>query len=245
MLEIVENISAKCLLEKTRLFAKDNVINFSVMSSYGKLSDIKNGKTRKIANQALNITEEFNFLKQELINHQNIRIWYCSKDSESVCNMYLLVDYLQNKNVKINICNTYKPNYRSLTSYKENEIKNLLNNTKELTTNEIKKISYKWETLVKENCDLRIIENGNLKSYDFKYLDNKILDLLKKNESIYIFKFIGLCIKNEICGYHMDFVYEERINYLIKTKKIKIDKIEKAKNFMGEDINKKYISIIS
>ena len=157
--------------------------------------------------------------------------------------MYFLVNYLQQKEKKIYICDTFKTDYQHLSSYKETKIKKLLNNTHELTRNEIEEISNKWGKLYNENKDIRVIENKNIKSHTFKYLDDKILQLLFKLGSISYFELIGLCIKNKICGFCGDCIFEERINYLIDTNKIKVNKIILSKNIMNEDIYKKYISV--
>ena len=243
MLEIVVTTTEMYLLKRSNLFKEKDIIGFCVMSSYGNLNEIDNKEKRKICNQIFNVGEDFEILNHKLLNHNSVRIWYCSNDSEYVCNMYFLVNYLKKYNVEINVCDTYKINYQHLSSYMENEITDLLNNTRKLTNIEINEICKKWKTLSSENKDLRILNNGNIKSYSFDYLDNKILNLLSKLGSISLYKLIGLCMKNEICNYYCDFIFEDRINSLIEQNRIKIDKIVKEKNIINEDIIRKYISI--
>ena len=243
MLEIVVSTSEFCLLRRSNLFKEKDIISFCVMSSYWNLNEIDNKDKRKICNQIFDVEEDFKILNYKLLDHNSVRIWYCSNDSEYLCNMYFLVNYLKKYNVEINICDTYKINYRHLSSYKENEIKDLLNNTHKLTNSEINKVYKKWEILSSENNDLRILNNGIIKSYSFNYLDSKILNLLSKLGSISVFNLIGLCIKNEICNYCCDLIFKDRINFLIEHDKIRIDKIVKEKNTKNEDVIRKYISI--
>lgn len=100
-----------------------------------------------------------------------------------------------------------------------------------------------WNKLQKENSDIRIIQDDTIKSYDFDFLDKKILDLLDKNDSIRYWKLIAECMMQRLYNFSSDFYFKDRIDYLIDKKKIKIDKIVKEEDYFGKEQITKYISV--
>ena len=100
-----------------------------------------------------------------------------------------------------------------------------------------------WHKLETQNSDLRIIENNTIKSYDFDYLDKKILELLSKEETINYWRLIVKCMMEMICNFFFDFYFKDRIDYLIEKGLIKIDKIVNEKILLGKKRLTKYIFI--
>lgn len=92
----------------------------------------------------------------------------------------------------------------NLSSYLENEIPNLLTKTKLLSSKEIEQIDAKWQNLIKENSDLRVIRKNSLLSVSYNFLDSKILEILKKYDEIKYWTLVSECILKRLCGFCAD-----------------------------------------
>lgn len=246
MLEIVTSSSEKYLLEQTKMFNADDIFDFSLLLSCGKIKDLKTSLTRNIYNYDIDIQSNLKKLEQKILKYKNIRIWISSQDNEDVCTLCFIINYsLCKRDINFYICDVYNKEYYSLGSYSVNETPQLINRSKKLTIYEINYYKDLWEKLEKENGDLRIIENNTLVSYSYDYLDNKIIELLKKYDSIYYWEFTGICLSKRLCNFYGDIFFTYRINEMIKEGKIIISKREKSQNFMGEEIIKEYIKASS
>ncbi len=244
MLEIVINESEKNVLNYSHLFKKNDIVSFSLLLTYGKIKDVEQNEYKKVFDIELNPKNIFNELIEKIDNYGEIRIWYSSCDSESLNTYYFLVNYLSNKNKTIYCCDVYNKEYSSLGSYDSTKIEKLLLNTKKLNNDEINNICLIWQKLLKENGDLRLLENNELVSRSFDFLDNVILEYLSLyDEPVKYYSFIGILISKELFGIRGDLFFSARIDYLINIGKIIVDRIVREKNIIGEMVIKKYIMI--
>lgn len=243
MLELTISDSEKLLLERTNLFNKNNIISFCLLLSYGNLNGLETLSEKKIAQVEVKVKEKLELLESKIINYKEIRIWYSNNDNENMCTVCYLINYLSKYNLNIYLCDVKEEGRFALGCYSEDEIENMLPRTKLLTEVEKNKYINLWYKLKNQNSDLRIVENNTIKSYNFDYLDNKILELLSKEKIIKYWEFIGKCMMNRIYNFSSDFYFKDRIDYLIKKGVIKIDKIVNEENFFGKKQLTKYISI--
>lgn len=244
MLEIVISESEKNVLNYSNLFKKNDIVSFSLLLTYGKIKDIEQSEYKRVLDVELNPKCIFNELIEKIDNYDEIRIWYSSCDSESLNTYYFLVNYLSNKNKTIYCCDVYDEEYSSLGSYDSSKIEKLLLNTSKLNNDEVNDICLIWGKLLEENGDLRLLENNRLVSHSFDFLDNIILEYLSLyEESIQYYSFIGTLVSKELFGIRGDLFFSARIDYLINTGKIIVDKIVRKKNIIGEEKIKKYIML--
>lgn len=223
ILEITIDAFGEELLKNTEF---DNVITFCCLLSYGDIKDIEKQKIKTLNNIVIPINSQIS--KLNTINENKIRIWYSSLDNEDMCSLYFLVSYFCNKDIEIYVCDIANEEKFSFSSYLSSEIKELSKNTILLDDKEKIKYKEKWETLIKENEDLRILNNGTLMSFSFDYLDSKILDIIKNNKDIEYFELIGKCISEKLCGFYIDLIFFTRVDELISKGLVKI--IEKNNN---------------
>ena len=244
MLEIAISGTDRLVLTKSNLFNDNDIIDFSVLLTYGKIKKIETKEHKKVSLNEFSPKEEYNKLAEKIANYDEIRIWYSSGDSEDLNTYYYLVNYLSNKNKIIYSCDVCNGCNFSLGCYTSDEIENLLLNTKKLTQEEIVNLSLIWKQLEEENADLRLIEDDKLISHNFNFLDNKILEKLSAyKEPVRYYSFVGNLMSNKIYGLCSDLFFSARIDYLIEIGKILIFEIIKEKNIIGELADYKYIKI--
>ena len=234
MLEIIIDGYGETLLKSAGF---DNVITFCCILSYGNIKDLIKQKIKLLKNVTIPVNSQIEKLKS--IKEKQIRIWYSSLDNEDMCSLYFLISYFYNKNIDIFICDIADKEHFSFSSYISSEIKELSKNT--ILLDNKQKINFKknWENLVKENNDLRILNNGKLMSFSFDYLDSKIIDLIKINKNIEYLELVGKCTSEKLCGFYIDLIFMDRIDELISKGKVKIfNKDEKHKYLMVNTIEK-------
>ena len=245
ILEITVSSTDANLLKETNLFNKNDIISFCVFASYGDISNLEDLKVKKVGNYINDIEKDIKLLNSKIENYKSVRIWYSSIDSEEMCTMYFLIFYLRNlKNIKIYLCDVYDEycHYR-LGTYQIDEIKDLLSNTTLLDFNNRKFYEEEWIKLKNENSDLRIIENKSIASKSFDFLDSKILKSLKENNEISYNKFVIKCLSNNLCNFHYDIFFIDRIDYLISKGNIEICSIKNEKDITGDFEDVQYIKI--
>lgn len=244
MLEITISGSEKMLLQESKLFDNNDVIDFSLLLTYDKIIGIEDKEYKKVSLAEFNPKREYNNLIEKISEYNEIRIWYSSKECEDLNMYYYLVTLLSSLNKTIYSCNVFDENKYCLGCYTSDEIDKLLINTKKLSKGEIDKITLTWKQLEQENADLRLIEGNKLVSHNFDFLDNLILEELKKyQEPVRYYSFVGELMSNRIYGLCSDLFFSARIDCLIEIGKIKIAEIKKEKNSIGELVNYKYIQI--
>jgi len=248
MLHITVGESEERLLRKSNQFPQDDIMNFCMILSYGKLKDLENQEyreipinIRKLIPWKVNVKEKLKELEEKIKINKDVRIWYSKLDNEDVCTMCFLIYYLS-KYDDINIyISEVGRTWGGLGGYSADEIIHLVDK-KELLENKNK---YKelWKKIEKENSDIRIYENNEIVSHDYKYLDERILELLKQCGEINYYTFVGRCMGNSICNFCGDIYFMARIDEMIKNNLIKITKIQQEINAIGEPVEIKYISI--
>lgn len=244
MLEITISGTDRMVLTKSNLFNDNDIIDFSLLFTYDKIKKIETKEHKKVSLAEFSPKEEYNTLVEKIANYEEIRIWYSSFASEDLNTYYYLVNYLSDKNKIIYKCDVCNGCNFSLGCYTSDEIDNLLLNTKKLTQEEIINISLSWEQLKEENADLRLIQDNKLVSYNFNFLDNKILEKLSSyKEPVKYYSFVGNLMSTKMYGLYSDLFFSARIDYLIEIGKIEIVEIRKEKNIIGELVGYKYIRI--
>ena len=244
MLEITISETDRMILVKSHLFNNNDVIDFSLLLTYGKVQGIETEQYKKVSSEEFNPKEEYTILVDKIANYKEIRIWYSSLDCEALNTYYYLVNYLSDKNKIIYCCDICNGCNYSLGCYATNELDNLLLNTKELTKEVMMDISLSWKQLEKENADLRLIEDTKLVSHGFNFLDNIILKTLNKyKEPVQYYSFVVDLMSKKIYGLCSDIYFLARIDYLIEIGKIEIVEIKKEKNIIGNLVDYKYIKI--
>lgn len=244
MLEITISGTDRLVLTKSNLFNDNDIIDFSLLFTYGNINKIEEEEYKKVSFAEFSPKEEYNVLVEKIANYDEIRIWYSSCDCEDLNTYYYLINYLSSKEKVIYSCDVSNGYNFSLGCYTYDEIDNLLLNTKKLTKEEIINISLIWKQLEKENDDLRLIEDNKLVSHNFNFLDNKILEKLSTyKEPVKYYSFVGNLMSNKIYGLCSDLFFSARIDYLIESGKIEIVEIRKEKNIIGELVDYKYIKI--
>ena len=244
MLEITIGGIDRMVLVRSNLFNANDIIDFSLLLTYGKINKIESQEYKKVSLAEFSPKEQYNELVEKIADYNEIRIWYSSCDSEDLNTYYYLVNYLNSKNKIIYSLDVYNECNSSLGCYAYEEVGKLLLNTKKLTKEEIINISSNWKQLEKENADLRLVEDNKLISHDFDFLDNIILEKLNSyKEPVRYYSFIGSLISSKIYGLSSDLFFSARIDYLIGIGKIEIVEIRKEKNIIGELDGYKYIRV--
>ena len=258
MLEIVNGLTDHLVLTKTKLFKKEDIIEMSLLLNVDSIKDLEKIETKTTCNEIINVKEKIDKLKEKLKTHDTIRIWYSSMDSEDY-NFFTFTVYLINKIKKgitiktINV-GTIEPKGKivptwSVSCYLSEEIKALLKFEKQLSKEEINDISNEWIKLENENADLRIIENKKLKSANYKFLDDIVLEELSKYKETDEIKLVAELMKRErdygdIGGLYGTLIFYYRIDELKKQNKIKVVRTRLELNAIKELEKRTVIKIV-
>lgn len=234
MLEIVASIAGKFVLEKSELFNKEDLLEFSLLLSYGKFDKNFFQSKRKINNEYVYVNKAMDNLNQKLDKYNSVRIWYSKIDNEDMCSLYFLVNYLSDLNKNIFVCEVSQNEYQRLGMYNPKEIKDLISFTKQLTISEISFYKKEWDRLVSENGEIRIIKGKNLISNSYEYIDKIILKQFSDKEETKYISLLANCLLEKTNGFSNDEVFRERINFLINKEKIIITKEIKEINKLGK-----------
>ena len=162
-------------------------------------------------------------------NDYYVRIWSSHYDVNSYLLLLYICNYLNEKanNIIVLYSNEYKKECYSPGTMTSQELEKLVEYEHSLSKSDIDLLSKEWNKIKSENSDLRIIENGKIKSVDFNYFDNEMLTILNSKENISITE-----LAYEFsCKYHLSatiFIY--LITQLINNKKIII--LKNNENFI-------------
>lgn len=152
--------------------------------------------------------------------------------------MYLLKDFYKNKNIfYIDVGNMGY--YWGISCMQKDQIIDAEKYTHKLSNGSIAK----WQKLKLENADLRLVINGCLKSYDYSYLDNKILKKLYGHNETLLMRLVADLISQKVCHIGYDAIFILRIKTMIKNKKI-LFRTETHVNKFGSVVHKQYICTI-
>ncbi len=225
ILEIVFGNTCYRTIKNSKL-GNHNILMINALLNIGDLSNIKNYKI-KIPKE-LHFYKNNQCLKKETniiidnINKKNIiRVWTGHNHIYSYLIMLFVSSIIKEYNYELYVlyCDDYNKDYPSPSVMCEEELEDLTKFEHKLTKEEIIVNSDTWENLVKENTDLRVIENCNVKSVSLDYYDKYILDTLKIMGEVKIVQLVGKLMQNV---YLQDILYVYLINRLIKNNKIKI-----------------------
>lgn len=184
-LEIVFGNSCYNTMKNSKLNS-NNILVINTLFNIGDLSNIENGVI-KISKELWlnkdndNIKEEMKIIINNIREKNKIRIWTGHNDIYS----YLTMLYISSivRKYKYELYVLYSDNYHNYISpsiMKEVELEKLSKMEYKLSKEEINNNANIWENLVRENSELRIIENSNVKSVSLDYYNEYILNTLKK-----------------------------------------------------------------
>ena len=235
-LEIVFGNSCYITMKNSSL-RSNNILLCNLLLNVGDLSKIGEYKIDlpdELCNEIGNYSfeKEILIIKEAITRKDKIRIWTSHYNVYS----YLIMLYICNilKNIECDLYVTYSDEYDNTENYispsmmNSKELENLANLEHKLSKDDIFKFSSIWEELVNNNSEMRILENGIVKSVSINYYDNMILDKLKSLGSVKVSKLVAMLMQ-EI--YLIDILYVYFINNLIKNDKIKVVKIDNDRFF--------------
>ena len=238
-LEIVFGNSCYMSMKESKL-QKNNILLFNLLLNVGDLSLIEEYKIN-IPNELCNETSNYFFenemkiINETIKRNNKIRIWTSHYNIYS----YLIMLYICSnlKNSKCELYVTYSDEYGndkycvspSMMNLKELEKLSKLEH--KLSKNDILKFSKIWENIIKNNSEMRVLENGIVKSVSISYYDSMIIDNLKLLGTFKISKLVAILMQKI---YLMDILYVYLIKRLIKNGKIKI--VEKDKDIFFNNV---------
>lgn len=235
-LEIIFGNSCYMSMKESKL-QKNNILLFNLLLNVGDLSTIEEYKINipdELCNENSNyfFENEIAIINEAIKRKDKIRIWTSHYNIYS----YLIMLYICNivKNIECELYVTYSDEYGndkncvSPSMMNSKELEKLSKLEHKLSKNDILKFSNIWEELVENNSEMRVLENGIVKSVSINYYDSLILDKLKLLGTVKVSKLVSMLIQ-EI--YLMDILYAYLIKKLIKNSKIKIVKINNDRFF--------------
>ncbi len=235
-LEIVFGNSCYMTMKNSSL-RSNNILLCNLLLNVGDLSTIYQYRINipdELCNENGNyfFENEIAIINEVIKRKDKIRIWTSHYNVYS----YLIMLYICNivKNIDYELYVTYSDEYNndknciSPSMMNSKELENLSKLEHKLSKNDILKFSDVWEELVKNNSEMRVLENGIVKSVSINYYDSIILDKLKLLGTVKVSKLVAMLIQ-EI--YLMDILYVYLIKKLIKNGKIKIVKINNDRFF--------------
>lgn len=223
--EIIYGDSAFYSINKSNL-NKNNIIKFNTMLSIADLSNIDNyeiylPKKIYLEDAIYSFKSEMNELDNSIANHHKIRIWCSHKEVNSYLLLLFMCNYLKNKDCEIYVVYSeeYKDECYSPSCMTSEELEQLSKLEHPLSSKDITTFSNEWLKVKESNSEMRIIENGKIKSVSYDYFDKAILEKLKKLEKTKESHLIGSLMADYNIGETI-FVY--LVNRLIRINKIEI-----------------------
>lgn len=237
-LEVVFGNSLLITMKESKLNS-NNILLFNALFNVGDLSDIDNYNImvpKELRNEEKNyyIKNETETIINNIKEKNKIRVWTGRNDIYS----YLIMLYISNIVKKYDYelyvlySDEYGEDYPSPCMMRSDELEKLSSLEHKLSKEEIDNNANIWNNIVKENKDLRVIENGIIKSVSMDYYDDYILSSLKKMGKVRISQLVAKLMENV---YLHDIFFVYFINRLIDKNKIKItldDKISYFKNMI-------------
>lgn len=207
-LEIVFGDTCSNIMKKSSL-NKNTILTFNLCLNVGDISRIDDNILNIIVN---NIAE-----------NNKIRVWTSKKDIYS----YLLMLYISNimeiynYDLYVTYSDEYNIDYISPRVMNEKELENLEKIEHKLSKNELMNNAKEWRILVKENSELRVIDNGIVNSVSISYYDGIILETLNELGKVKMINLVATLIgKIYVC----DSLIISLIERLIDENKIVIEK---------------------
>ncbi len=207
-LEIVFGDTCSNIMKKSSL-NKNTILTFNLCLNVGDIS--------RIDDNILNI------IVNNIDRNNKIRVWTSKKDIYS----YLLMLYISsiieiyNYDLYVTYSDEYNIDYISPRVMNEKELENLEKIEHKLSKNELMNNTKIWKKLVKENSELRVIDNGIVKSVSMSYYDEIILETLNELGKVKMINLVATLIgKIYVC----DSLIISLIERLIDENKIVIEK---------------------
>mgnify|MGYP004634291585 FL=1 len=207
-LEIVFGDTCSNIMKKSSM-NKNTILTFNLCLNVGDIS--------RIDDNILNI------IVNNIDRNNKIRVWTSKKDIYS----YLLMLYISsiieiyNYDLYVTYSDEYNIDYISPRVMNEKELENLEKIEHKLSKNELMNNTKIWKKLVKENSELRVIDNGIVKSVSMSYYDEIILETLNELGKVKIINLVATLIgKIYVC----DSLIISLIERLIDENKIVIEK---------------------
>lgn len=236
-LEIVFGNSCYHTMKNSKL--SNNILMMNVLFNIGDLSNIDDCKIKIpkplcMEDKNINFKQEHNIIIDNIKQKNKIRIWTGRNDIYS----YLIMLYICSiiKKYKYEVFVLYSDDYNkecpSPSVMREDQLKQLSKLEHKLTNKEITSNANIWKDLVNKNSDLRIINQGYVKSVSIDFYDNYILDTLKLMGKVKMSQLVAK-LMGEV--YLHDTMYVYLIKRLITNNKIKItldDNIRYFENFI-------------
>lgn len=211
---------------KRSSFKNNEIIDFQVDFSCGDLEEADNyiiKLPKRIFNKDITCDLKDAILKlyNYIDNNYKVRIWSSHYDVDCYLLLLFICNLLNNKvdNLIVLYSDEYKKECYSPGTMTSNELEELSNYEHILTKKEINSLSEEWNSIKKENSDIRIIKNKKIESVDYDYFDNEIINLLKERKEIRI---IDIVYELTTKYYINDIIFIYIINKLINSNKIKI-----------------------
>lgn len=221
------------------VFKENIIVDLLVLFSLGDLSNIDKYLVevpeeifhKKIVDD---ISDSVAKLNEYVDKGYKVRVWSSHYDVD----YYLLLLF---------ICNLLKNKVDSLIVLYSDEFNKECYSPGEMTGEELEKLSHKenilskkeiidlsneWDKVVNDNGNVRIIDNGKVKSVSYDYFEEEILDMLKNNDSLRVMDLsYNLVFKYRIQSDLFVFL----ISRLINSGKINI--VEQNETFIKSVIN--------
>ena len=234
ILEIVFGNSCYLTMKNSSL-CNNNILLFNLLLNVGDLSTIKEYKINipgELYSENSNyiFENEISVINESIKRKDKIRIWTSHYNIYSYLIMLYICNFVKSKHCELYVTysDEYNKNFVSPSLMNPKELENLVKLEHKLSKSDILKFSDMWNELVKNNSEMRILENGIVKSVSIDYYDNIILDKLKLLGTVKVSKLVGTLMKDI---YLIDSLHVYFIKRLIKNGKIKIVKINKNRFF--------------
>lgn len=225
VVEVVLSGSPSLSLKKS-VFKENEIIDFLVSLSVGDLSNIDNYIVELpecIYHEKIvcDLNENISRLIKFVEAGNKIRIWSSHTAPDDYLLLLFICNCLKNKidNISVLYSDEYKEECYSPGAMTSGELKKLSAFEHKLSKKEIYELSDKWDMIKKKNTDLRIIKNNNIKSVNYEYFDNEIINIMTSLKKTTI---IGLTYELVIRYHISECVFIFLISRLIDLEKIKI-----------------------
>lgn len=224
-LEVVFGHSLYKTMTESKLKEND-ILMFQTLFNVGDLSKVENYKIeipKELYYDEANciFQKEIKVIEESIQKKQKIRIWTSHTHIYSYLLFLYMCYFLSKKNYEFYVLysDEYHQGCFSPSVMRENELEKLSELEHKVTKEEMLKNSKIWEQLVKENTELRIIENGMVKSVSLHYYDHWILETLKTLGTVSVSRLVATLLRDVNL---IDSLYAYFIKCLIDDHKIKI-----------------------
>lgn len=223
IVEIVSDLSSNGLLLKSSI-KNENIVLLDMHLDIGDLKELKNYKRSFLKSIGYNVDvvdygNKIKFLLDNVRNNKKIRIWSSHKNSNEYMTVFYICNLLEKYDAELYVVysDEISSEAKSVGELDKEEIKNVDALERKLLKEEIIMYSKTWNSLLNDNSDIRYISFDNtIKSCSYDYLEEKILNELKKYNEVRVGKFISNlkidCIIDEIDYSEYPYLIERLIN---------------------------------